>query len=139
MAFSLEDLMSRSVEPWMPHKEESHPRFLTGVVIKVTTTVSDYSGEPVPVVEVVPPDDPGRIWRITGYHGVLARELSEQRPEQGDTIGVRYEGQVEGKERSYEKYRVVVQRPEKPEPPIDWDSIEAAAREEIGEEEEPFE
>jgi hypothetical protein len=76
---------------------------------------------------------------VTGFHTVLSRELAEQRPQQGDRIGIRYQGRVEG-DRPYESYRVAVERAEQPQVPIDWDSIERAAKDEIGDkgEEEPF-
>jgi hypothetical protein len=138
-SFSLDDLMRRDVKPWMPHKESDQPRGITGTVIKVSTTPSDYSDMAVPVLELVPDDDDKIIWRITAYHSVLAREIAEQRPAQGDRIGVRYQGQVEGAKSTYESYRVALQRAPEPVQPIDWDSIERAAAAEMDEPEEPFE
>jgi len=132
--FSLEDLMGRDVKPWMPHKDAEHPKGIAGVVIKVTTVPSDYNETLVPVLEVVPDDIAGTIWRVTAYHNVLAREIAEQRPQQGDKIGIRYQGQKEGSRGPYESYRVVTERPEKPPVPIDWESIEKAARDELDDE-----
>jgi hypothetical protein len=137
--FSLEDLMSRNVRSWMPHKEADQPHGITGTVIKVTTTQSDFSDALVPVLEIVPDDDPEIIWRVTGYHGVLAREIADQRPAQGDRIGIRWQGEVEGAKATYHSYRVALERAEQPAVPIDWELIEKAAAAELGEDEEPFE
>jgi hypothetical protein len=137
-AFNLEDLMRRDVKSWMPHKESEHPRGITGTVVKVSTAPSDYSDVPVPVVELVPDGDDAIIWRITAYHTVLAREIAEQRPAQGDRIGIRYQGQLEGGRGTYESYRVAVERAEQPALPIDWESIERAAGAELGEDDESF-
>ena len=135
----LDDLMSRDVKAWVPHKDEGHPRGITGTVIKVSTTPSDYSDIPVPVVELVPDNEDKIIWRITAYHGVLAREIAEQRPNQGDRIGVRYQGEVEGAKANYHSYRVAIERAEKPVTPIDWESIEKAAKAEVDDDEPPEE
>jgi hypothetical protein len=139
LPFSLEDLMSRDVKAWVPHKDASHPRAVTGVVIKVSTTPSDFSDALVPVLEIIPDDDTGLIWRVAGYHTVLAREIAEQRPAQGDKIGIRYQGQVEGGRGQYESYRVALERAPEPVTPIDWESIEKAAKEELDDEEPPEE
>ena len=72
------------------------------------------------------------IWRVTAYHSVLAREISEQRPAQGDRIGIRYQGQVEGGRGLYESYRVAVEHPAQPALAIDWDAIGKAADAELG-------
>jgi hypothetical protein len=139
----LDDLMSRDVQPWMPHKEPDQPHGISGTVVKVSATTSDYNASVVPVVELVPDNDDKIIWRVMGFGTVLKRELAEQRPLQGDRIGFRYEGMAGRAKDDYPKFRVVVQRAEQPQPQIDWESIERAAREESDdeppEEEEPFE
>jgi hypothetical protein len=126
---TLEDYMARDVKAWVPNKEADHPRYVVGIIVKVTTTTSDYTGGEVPVIELVPADDADIVWRITGYHTVLAREIAEQRPAVGDRAGVKYLGRIDGAKSSYESYRVVVDKANAPAVEIDWDSLEAEARE----------
>src|SRR5262249_46703803 len=128
---TLEDYMAREIKGWIPQKEEDHPRFLVGVVVKIATASSDW-GDDVPVVEVAPDDDATIVWRVTAYASVLARELAKQRPAAGDRIGVKYAGMPNSNnDRAYHSFRVVVERQEAPAAAIDWDSIEKLARQDM--------
>jgi hypothetical protein len=120
-------MMSRDVKAWIPGKYEDHPRSITGMVVKVSTTISDYSDDPVPVLEILADDSSDVIWRVVAFATVLSREIAEQRPSRGDRIGIRYQGKVAGGKGEYESYRVAVERAEQPEESIDWAAIEAAS------------
>ena len=54
--------------------------------------------------------DDGESVRVHAFHTVAKRELSRLRPVPGDRIGIKYVGKDE--ERGYEKYRVVLERPQ---------------------------
>lgn len=135
---ALERLMEMDVLPWIPNKEEDHPKGITGTVLKITSVLSDYSGEQVPVLEVLPEGDGNTIWRVVAYATVLAKEIAEQRPRRGDRIGIRYQGRKAGGKNEYESYRVAVERTETAEESIDWDAIETAAAAEAAKSYEPF-
>jgi hypothetical protein len=124
---SLAELLDAEERSWLPHKDDEQPRRVVGVVVKTFTAPSDYGDGDKPGVVLYDIDaGEGVCWRITGYHSVLDKELREQRPRVGDTVGVRYDGKRQGGGRGdYESYRVVVQRSTTVAPEINWSTVEA--------------
>jgi hypothetical protein len=54
---------------------------------------------------------------VHAFRTVLASRLAEVRPQSGEQLGIKYEGERDGGERRYHSYKVAVDRPERP---IDW-------------------
>lgn len=88
---------------WVP---ESVGDGIQGNVKALSTTSSDYSPEPVPVVVV----DNAKVvvggkdvsgdaeeWRITAYASVLSRELKDSNLSVGDLLAVKFFGEKMGK------------------------------------------
>jgi hypothetical protein len=121
---SLEDRLEHDVEGWRPEEGES----LTGKVVSVDTRPSDY-GDDYPLVEVE--RENGEVVAVHGFHSVLKRELARLRPAPGDTIGIKYFGKAQGRNQTYEKYRVIVERASGQVQSPDWDGMKAQADAEI--------
>lgn len=119
---SLDDRLDSVAQAWRPQVGEK----LTGVVVAIGERISNYNDKPY-VVLTVRTDD-GHEFVVHAFHTVLAQELAMQRPQVGDRIGIRYDGQPEGK--NYESYRVVVER-NAPAPELDWERIAAGVDAEL--------
>ncbi len=61
-----------------------------GTVVTVSSTTSDYTSTPVPVVTVR--TDDGELRQIRGYHSHLNAELSRLPLLTGDRLAVRFDG-----------------------------------------------
>lgn len=49
-------------------------------------------------------------WSVVGLHGVLRQELEKADPQPGDRVAIIYSGEREGKEYSYQHYRMAIRR-----------------------------
>jgi hypothetical protein len=98
---------------WRPEPGDK----LIGVVADLDERASQYDEDAYPVVTVE--TDDGRELAFHAFHTVARNELAKQRPQIGDRIAIRYAGRPAGK--SYEAYRIVVERPDAPPRTIDWD------------------
>jgi hypothetical protein len=103
---------------WLPEEVGEE---LVGVVVAIKPAVRTQYG-PCPVVTVVTPGT-GTKYSVWLTHVVLKQEFVRQRPEPGEAIALRYEGEVrpEGGGAAYENYSLVVDRPE--EQGVDWEAI----------------
>lgn len=82
---------------------------IQGVVLKRSTTTSEYMPGPVPVVTVRTPA--GEAYRVIGYGSVLSREIEDADPRPGDTFAVKYFGRKTNKAgKEYHHYKVAVRR-----------------------------
>lgn len=126
------DRLDRDAEGWRPDPGDK----IQGTIVDITTRDSEYQDDTYPVLEIKNELD-GEYIAVHAFHSVLKREISNQKPEVGDRIGIKYFGKVTGKRTDtkgrpveFEKYKVVVDRAiakdvEKP----DWDSMGKAADE----------
>ena len=115
---SLSERLDFFAEAWRPEPGDK----LVGTVIDLDERESAFSEEPYPIVTVKTDDRGEFAWHA--YHTVARRELAKQRPRTGDRIGIAYHGKPDGK--AYERYRVIVERDEKPKA-LDWDRIATEA------------
>jgi len=123
---SIEDRLDHDVEAWRPEAGDS----LTGKVVGVDSRDSDYSDEPYPLLEIETSD--GAVYAFHAFHTVAKREISRLQPEVGDEIGIKYFGKQAGNKNSYEKYRVIVEKANKPAPNApDWSAMRAEAEAEV--------
>ncbi len=100
---------------------------LIGTVVRVSEGVSTYGEGTYPIVSVK--TDDGEVVNAHAFHAVLKSELAKARPARGDRIGIRYEGKPP--DRSYEMYKVAIEKPDaKPAEP-NWDEIRKKAEEEL--------
>jgi len=105
-------------QAWIPDKPADD---LLGVVTAIKPGVRTAFGV-VPVLELT--DPVGAAWSLWLLHTVLRREVIRARPIIGETLYVRYEGQVrpDGGGALYENYTVLVDRPDQNNE-LDWDRI----------------
>jgi len=126
---SLSDRLESFAEGWRPKPGEK----LIGVITEVDERESDFGNGRYPVITVA--SDDGREVALHGFHTVLKGELAKKRPAVGDRIGVAYFGRSGG-ERPYERYRLIVEKPN-PEGGVDWDAVAAQAKAEAADAEVP--
>lgn len=107
-------------QAWMPDKPGDD---MLAVVTAIKPGVRTAFGR-VPVLELQ--DPVGAPWSLWLLHTVLRREVIRARPVVGETLYVRYEGQVrpEGGGAAYENYTVLVDRPDQ-NGDLDWNQIAA--------------
>jgi hypothetical protein len=110
---SLDDRLASFAEAWKPEPGDK----LIGVVVDLDERDSAYGDEPYPIVTVE--TDDGSELALHAFHTVARNELAKQRPVVGDRIGIAYYGMKDGK--SYESYRVIVEKAESEPKTIDWD------------------
>lgn len=86
-------------EGWKPEPGD----VIKGVVEDLSLAYSEYGNYPVVTIRT----DDGSV-AVHAFHQTLRGKLEELQPVKGDTIGVKYYGEVkpEGAKRSYHKYRV---------------------------------
>lgn len=120
---SIDERVDAFPEPWKPNPGEK----LVGTVVEVGERVSDYGGT-YPVITVLTDDGQEKV--AHAFHTVLKNELARLRPAPGDRIAVKYFGRDEA--RGYEKYRVLVDKPQPAAGP-DWGKMAAEAAEELEE------
>lgn len=132
--FTIDDVLSRESRAWMPQDATTDsPPYIIGTVAQVSSTSSDYSDVPVPVILLVPDkpkdgtEDPyaSVIWRVTCYQTVLANELAALRPKRGMHLGIRYEGRTKKPDGSpgYHKYRAASDDAMAQLPEVDWEAL----------------
>lgn len=104
----LDSIDGSSAPAWKPEEEGEG---IQGTVLRVGSVPSDFAdsegNKPMcPVITVRTSD--GQLHRIVGYQSVLRRELSEQDPQVGQTLAVKYLGRKSSKDgkRSYANYGV---------------------------------
>lgn len=93
---------------------------IQGTVKAVSETSSDYTKDPVPVVNLVNArvivggkdvSDESDEWRVTGFQSVLRREIADAKPAVGDLFASKYFGQKSGKgDNKYHHYKVAVRK-----------------------------
>lgn len=104
-----EALDAQFAEAWRPEAGES----LIGTVAAISQRDAGYGSYPIVTIQ---PDE-GEPKALHAIHAVAQAQLAESRPGIGERIGVRYLGKVDGAERAYHSYKVVVDRPEQD---VDW-------------------
>lgn len=122
---SLEDRLESGLpSAWRPDQEG--PDTLIGTVVDIQVGSSDYGTYPIVVIR----NDEGVEKAIHGFHSVLQNELKKHRPNIGERVGVKYQGEITPKSggRPYKGYRVVVER--EAGGSFDWGAIDAV--EEVG-------
>lgn len=104
----LDSIDGSSAPAWKPEEEGEG---IQGTVLRVGSVPSDYAdaegNKPMcPVITVRTSD--GELHRIVAYQSVLRRELTEQDPQIGQTLAVKYLGRKSSKDgkRSYANYGV---------------------------------
>jgi len=132
---SLRDRLNQEVEGWRPEAGDE----ILGEVVTVDTREGDYG--PYPYIEVED-EATGKIVGVHAFHTLLKNEISQKRPQVGDTLGVKYHGKREtkrtdskGRTQEYESYRVVFERAsgEPVAPAPDWSALEDDAKSEAAE------
>lgn len=84
----LDEIDEDDAEGWVP---EEAGEGVSGTVLKVGETRSDFSDDMVPVVWIE--TKAGEKLRVIGYGSVLGRELRDNDPHPGDRIAVKYFGE----------------------------------------------
>lgn len=113
--------LDTNAQGWRPEVGEK----LVGIILEVSEGESEYGRYPLLIV-----DSTGDYIAVHAFHTVLKNELSRLRPQPGDTIGIKYLGKPPGK--SYESYRVALDRKNSTAAGADWDAHAAAAQAELG-------
>lgn len=116
---ALEERLEAGLAPaWRPDKEDA--AVLIGEVVDIDVGTSDY--EPYPLL-VVRTDD-GAEFAVHAFHTVLKNELTRQKPQIGERIGIKYLGEQATKPgskfKSFIGYRVKVDRKAAA---FDWNKI----------------
>jgi hypothetical protein len=90
---------------------------LIGKVVEIGERLG-YNDEPYPIITVQP--EHGEPLAVHAFHTVLRNELARQRPQIGEMVGIKYEGQfaTETGRGRYHRYRVHVDRPQQA---FSWD------------------
>lgn len=103
----LDSIDESGATPWKP---QNAGEGVQGKVTGTSTVSSEYTSEPIPVVEVV--DGNGEAWSIRGYASVLRNEINKANPQPGDTFAVKYFGKKETKngQGSYHHYMVAIRK-----------------------------
>lgn len=109
---SITDRLNKEQTGWRPSPDD----VVEGTVVEVDERTGEYGSYPVVVLEV----GDGAEVAVHGFHCVLKNELAKLRPAVGDRLAVKYLGKPDGK--SYELYKVVIERKTSTEPEPDWDS-----------------
>lgn len=118
---SLSDRLDSFAEAWKPKPGDK----LLGVIVDLDERTSSYDDDPYPIVTVQTDDGQELAWHA--FHTVARNELAKQKPVVGDRIGIAYHGKPEGK--SYESYRVIVERTDGSPKTLDWSRHEATDEE----------
>lgn len=84
----LDEVVEDDSEGWVPSEAGEG---ISGVVVKVGETRSDFSDEMAPTVTIETKS--GDKFRVIGYGAVLRRELLDADPKPGDRIAVKYFGE----------------------------------------------
>jgi len=126
---TLHDRLDSFAEAWRPEPGDK----LVGRIIDIDERDSAYSEVPYPIVTVE--TDDGQEMAFHAFHTVARNELAKQRPVIGNRIGIAYHGRPEGK--SYEAYRVIVERADSQPKAIDWDKHRTEDEAELDDETEP--
>jgi hypothetical protein len=101
---SLEDRLDEEFAPaWRPEAGGS----LTGKIVALGERDGGFGRYPIVTVET----EGGEELAVHAVHAVLADELAKHQPKLGERIGIRYRGKIDGGERPYHAYKVVVDRP----------------------------
>ena len=107
-------------ERWEPTEQ----KYAIGRIVECSESIFTQHGPAAVItIESLNPEDPTRqaIWLV---HSVLRNAFARQRPQRGDIIAVRHNGQIVPQVgNAYEDYKLYVQRHVSTTPPIDWDLI----------------
>jgi len=96
------DRLNQESEAWKPEPEDT----LIGTVVDVTTRDGGY-GE-YPIIEV---DDGEKVFAFHAFHTVASREIKARRVATGDTIGIKFLGEISEGDRSYYGYKFTLDKP----------------------------
>jgi hypothetical protein len=113
---SLAERLDSYADPWKPNAGDK----LIGTVVDLDERTGEFGTYPIVTVRT----DEGSELAFHAFHTVAKNELAKQRPQVGEKIGIAYHGKPAGK--TYEAYRIIVQRDEKPRQ-LDWERIGAEA------------
>jgi hypothetical protein len=116
----ISERVERVPEPWKPETGAK----LVGEVVAVEQRDGEYGVYPIVVVLT----EAGE-YAFHGFHTVARNELAKQRPAVGDKIAIKYFGRTED-DRGYERYRILV---DKPQQALNWDEIGEQAQAELEE------
>lgn len=99
---NLEDrLNAPPTKGWKPQPGD----MLIGTILEIGTATSTYGEYPLIVVDA----DGGPV-AVHAFHSVLRNELKRLSPSEGDRLGIKYLGRVQGNDQTYESYTVAVER-----------------------------
>lgn len=105
----LDGLTADSGDAWTPHLDEDVPDGIQGRVVSRTVIESDqkYGGGTIPLLEIE--ESNGHIWSVRGYHSVLRGQIEKNDPQIGDTVAIKYLGEVDNKkgDQTYFSYKMV--------------------------------
>lgn len=103
---------------WRPEPDDK----IVGVIVDISEGAGDYGSYPIVTVD---PGDGAELVAVHAFHSVLKSELARLKPAVGDEIGIKYEGKKQGKNQTYDNYKVALEsaRPRTP----NWDAIGAEA------------
>lgn len=84
---------------WRPEPGD----ILKGSIVQLDMGYSEYGNYPIVTVK---PDDGGDDVAVHCFHEALRNKLQELKPDVGDSIGIKYFGEVDSKsgKRKYQKY-----------------------------------
>jgi hypothetical protein len=100
---------------WRPEPGQG----IQGVVVKLGSTKSDYTPDPIPVVTVR--TDEGELFRVTGYQTVLRREIEDAAPRVGGRFAAKYFGLKDAQKagaKPYHHYKAAASAPTAPTAPL---------------------
>lgn len=111
----LDEVVEDDSEGWVPSEAGEG---ISGVVLKVGETRSDFSDEMAPTVTIETKD--GTKLRVIGYGAVLRRELLDADPQPGDRIAVKYFGEKKIRKgkyagKPYKHFGVAIRRAQRTE------------------------
>jgi hypothetical protein len=121
---SLSDRLSRNPEPWKAEPGD----VIEGTVVAVEQREGDYG--PYPWLDI--DADDGRQLGFAAWDTVARNEIVKLQPKPGDRIGIRCLGKVKGATRSYNGWKVVVEKPDQPAGAVDWSRMQKAVAAEMG-------
>lgn len=118
MTNSMTDRLNRNTTPWKPEPGD----IVTGRVVDIEMFDGKFGTYPLLMLET----DDGDEIAVHAFHTVLKSELARKRPQPGDLIGIKFQGDPEG--RGYQAYKVRLER-KTPSAGVDYDrlAVEAAA------------
>lgn len=105
----LNELLDREAKSWKPNKGDK----LVGTVIDRVEIQGDYD----PYVMLTVETATGELFNVHCFHNTLRMEVQRRDPQQGDEIGIKYNGKQEGgRFGSFEGYTVFLKKLSPPAP-----------------------